>query len=197
MKFTRLVSLFTTVMSASVLVLAAHIATSHRSDITDRCGGCNAGEKALLFVNELEADVRSTLALLDNCRTTGSNPTDLFVELASKVDQCNSAVAAFGVGGTGPDSKMAAQVSDTAAKIILDISTGCSKFQNVKIDGFDYAKLSSKIDMALKGFCIALDGLIKGCIRRISSICLPKSSLLSAANFKACLAVFGNFLPSL
>ncbi|CAE6520002.1 unnamed protein product [Rhizoctonia solani] len=199
MKFTRLVSLFTTVMSASVLVLAASVVTVHRGDITDLCGGRDAGEQALSLVNRLQADVRSTLASLDKCRVAGSNPTDLFNELASKVTQCNGAMAAIGVDGTDADRKTAAQVqvSDIAAKMILDIGTGCSKFQDVKIDGFDYMKLSSKIDEALKGFCVTLDGLIKGCLRLISSICMPKSLLLSAANFKGCLATFANSLMNL
>lgn len=51
-----------------------------------------------------------------------------------------------------------------------DVSTGCSKFQNVKVDGFVYADLCAKIDLALKGLCVTLDGLLKGCLKLISAM---------------------------
>ncbi|KDN51601.1 hypothetical protein RSAG8_00146, partial [Rhizoctonia solani AG-8 WAC10335] len=179
MRFTRFVSLLATIAFASVFVAASPAAF-----------GCNSGEQVLKLVKNLHDEVRETLMSLDNCYTSGSNPTDIFTQLASKVDRSNSAMAAAGVDGTDLDPKTAVQVqvSDITAKMILDISTGCSKFQKVEIKDFDYAALSSKIDMALKGLCIGLDELIDGCLSLISSICLPNSMLLWAANMKHCLS---------
>ncbi|KAJ1310094.1 hypothetical protein OPQ81_006841 [Rhizoctonia solani] len=141
MKFTHFVPLLATVVFATVLVAAAPVPTLNRSHITGRCSGCHSGEQALSLVSKLQADVHDALALLDNRHATGSNPADLFIELATKIDQCNSAAAAAKVDGANLDSKMAVQVSDITAKIILDISTGCSKFRNVKIDGLPQVDL--------------------------------------------------------
>ncbi|CAE6427229.1 hypothetical protein ACGC1H_004614 [Rhizoctonia solani] len=196
MKFTHLVSFFVTVASASVLVAATPVITLSRSDITGRCSGCNSGEQALLLVKGLEAEVHETLASLDNYRATASNPADLFTHLTSKVDQCNSAMVAVEVSSVDVDPKSAiqAQVADITANMILDISDKCSKFRDVNIKDFDYAALSYKLDMALKELCVALDGSMKGSLDLISSICLPKSMLLWAANMKKCLAILATNL---
>ncbi|CUA75172.1 hypothetical protein RSOLAG22IIIB_01820 [Rhizoctonia solani] len=192
MKFTRVVSFLVTVVSTSVLVVATPVETLSGSDISGLCRGCNPGRQVLSLVKKLQADTRATLALLENCRTTGCNTTDLFVELAAKVDQCNNAAVTLEVDDTNLDSKTKVQVSEIVTRIILDVSTGCSKFQDVNIEDFVYVSLCSKIDVALKELCITLDLLIKGCLGLISSICLPKSALLLAANFKACLSIFTN-----
>ncbi|CAE6462988.1 unnamed protein product [Rhizoctonia solani] len=190
MKFTRLVSFVAAIVSASVLVAAAPVPSAPPRN--DYCSGCNYGERALSLVTTLQVEVSKTLILLDDCRNAGSNPTDLFIHLAAKVDECNSAVAAVGVDDLELVASVRAQVSNIAAKIILDISTGCSKFQDVKIENFNYVALSAKIDVALKGLCISLDVLIQGFVKLVSSICLPNAVLLVAANLRACLSIFAN-----
>ncbi|KAH7340567.1 hypothetical protein B0J17DRAFT_324838 [Rhizoctonia solani] len=193
MKFTRLVSFVAAIVSTSVLVAATPVPSPPPS--YDHCSGCNYGEQTLSLVTKLQVEVSKTLILLDDCHNTGSDPTDLFIQLATNVDQCNSAVAAVGVDGSNPDVKASIQiqVSDIAAEIILDISTGCSKFQNVKIENFNYIALSAKIDATLKGLCVSLNVLIQGFIKHVSSICLPKTAILLAANLKACLSILANF----
>ncbi|EUC67341.1 transmembrane protein, putative, partial [Rhizoctonia solani AG-3 Rhs1AP] len=193
MKFTGLVSFFVTVASVSVLVAATPVATLSRSDITGRCSGCDStSELVIQLVDKLHSDVSNTLALLDNYRATGSNPTELFTRLTSQVNQCNNAMSAVGVNSVDvdPKSMIQNQVSTITGNMILDMSAGCSKFRNVNIKDFDYAALSSKLDMALKELCVALEESMEGSLALISAMCLPKSMLLWEANMARCLTTF-------
>ncbi|KAF8610427.1 hypothetical protein BDV93DRAFT_568477 [Ceratobasidium sp. AG-I] len=191
MQFNRILALVGFVLSAGMLASAAPTAVSN--GFVARCSsGCTSGTSVLELVTDLKAKVDITLSKLDTCKQTGSNPTGLFVELAVLVEKCKQTVAAVEVDTTGAYNGVKADVSNIVAKIILDVSTGCGKFQNVKLDGFLYVDLCAKIDLALKGLCITLNGLISGCLKLISVICLTKSLLLSVVNFKLCLSLFSS-----
>ncbi|KAG9127050.1 hypothetical protein FRC07_000886 [Ceratobasidium sp. 392] len=188
MHFTRIFTFVGFVLSAG---FAAAVPVRHSNAVAARCSsGCTSGTNVLGLVTSLQADVAVTLSLLDKCKATGANPNELFVKLATLVETCNQAVAAVEVDTTGAYNGVKTQVSNIAAKIVLDVSTGCSKFQNVKLDGFVYLDLCAKIDLALKGLCVTLNGLISGCLKLISTLCLVKSVLLSTVNFKLCLSLF-------
>ncbi|KAG8694813.1 hypothetical protein FRC08_008246 [Ceratobasidium sp. 394] len=195
MQFIRIFALVGIVLSAGLAVAAP---VSHPNAVAPRCSdGCTSGTKLLGLVTNLQADVKTTLSLLAETKATGANPTDLFVKLATLVDTCTETVAVVEVDTTGVYNGVKAQVSNIAAKIILDISTGCSKFQNVKIEGFAYLDLCTKIDLALKGLCVAMNALISGCLQLISVLCLAKSTLLAIVNFKFCLGLFAGLKLSL
>ncbi|QRW00509.1 hypothetical protein RhiJN_28527 [Ceratobasidium sp. AG-Ba] len=188
MQFTRIFTLVGLVLSA-VLVAAAPVPSSNA--VTSPCStGCTSGTNVLGLLTSLRTDVNVTLSLLDKCKATGANPTDLFVKLAALVETCKNAVATVEADTTGVYNGVKVQVSNIAAQIVLDVSTGCGKFKNVKLDGFVYLDLCAKIDLALKGLCVTLNGLISGCLQLISTICLTKSVLLSTVNFKFCLSLF-------
>ncbi|KAG8686714.1 hypothetical protein FRC09_013957 [Ceratobasidium sp. 395] len=191
MQLTRIFALVGFVLSAG---MAAAAPISHSDAVAARCSnGCTSGTDVLGLVTDLQADVSVTLALLEKCKATGANPTDLFVKLTTLVDTCNKAVAAVEVDTAGKYNGVKTQVSDITSKIILDVSTGCSKFKDTKIEGFAYLSLCTKIDLALKGLCVTLNGLISGCLKLISTACLVKSVLLSTVNFKLCLSLFTSF----
>ncbi|KAG9096033.1 hypothetical protein FRC06_009157 [Ceratobasidium sp. 370] len=176
MQLTRIFALVGVVLSAG---LAAAAPISHSNAVVARCSsGCTSGTQILDLVVDLQVEVKTTLSLLDKCKATGANPTDLFVKLATLVDTCNQAVAVVEVDTTGVYNGIKAQVSDIVAKIVLDIGTGCGKFQNVKIDGFVYLELCAKIDLALKGLCVTLDVLISGCLKLISILLGQVGSLV-------------------
>ncbi|KAG8746566.1 hypothetical protein FRC10_004418 [Ceratobasidium sp. 414] len=187
MQFTRIFGLVAIVLSA----LAAAAPVPHSNAVAARCTG-DCTSDVLGLVLHLQADVQATLSLLDECKATNANPTDLFVKLAVLVETATQAVAIVKVDTIGIYSSVEVQISNIVAKIILDIGTGCSKFQNVKIDGFVYLALCAKIDLALKGLCIALNVLISGSLQLIAVLCLVKSALLSVVNFKLCLTLFAS-----
>ncbi|ELU44026.1 hypothetical protein AG1IA_01942 [Rhizoctonia solani AG-1 IA] len=91
----------------------------------------------------------------DTVHTSGSDPKELFVKLATKVDQYNHAMTAVKVDNIG---------------------SGCSKFQKVKLKEFDCDGFSSDIGVALKRLYVNLDDLIKECLKSISSVCLQRCS---------------------
>lgn len=55
----------------------------------------------------------------DTCQQTGTNPTELFVELAALVEKCKQTVTVVEVDTTGAYNGVKTQVSNIVAEIIL------------------------------------------------------------------------------